>query len=251
MTFSLILCSLTSIKCQIRPDFCATSNFDGVFYLGQNITFKNGPQFWQYDSEMQRTLPRVFEDIVKVVTTSLFINEVPNCDKLKDCQQLKKALNVIFIRMIDINTFEETTRMARFNTNYELADVTPEQYPWGLTDPAAIWPKEWNNNPIASKPSLFLPYKNQVYFITNHNEEYSELHYRTIDSTNWYQSMSKNRLTADIRFAGMFHTYGAKLWSNVGLPPDSVFAVGHIKKHPKESKLFRLDSNYTFVSEVS
>ena len=241
---------------QTHPEFCATENFDGVFYMGSNLTFKSGQWYWQLDTKVLRMMPYVNNGKAMPITT-LYINRVLDCAPnkeplIKDCDQLKKALNLLFIRIANPDTYIETTVVGRVEITNQINDViTDQQLPWALSNPHAIWPSDWDLEPNSSKASLFYPDYNDAFFITN-NKNYSELHTTVISSSDWYKRMNRKRLESGITFVGMFHTNSKDIAAIISLRLNAVYAVGHDKSDPNsESKLYWLTKDLRFQYDVS
>lgn len=251
----LALWSFTPFKCQSQPDFCENTNFDGIFYFGWDLMFKSEKWFWRWDPTSQRMTVHTRKMTVngnKVMTNSLFISRVPDCYMLRDCKQLKKALDIIFIRVVDIAANKPMTYMARINPANNLDVVTESEDPWrlGPLGPQVVWPPEWTQRPMGPKSSLFFPLTNEVYFIIDRDQS-SELQYRTLDSSDWFRSMDKKTLPSDITYVGMFNTFEDKMLPIIrGLVPNTAFAVGYVKRWPQEPKLFRITPDHTLVLEV-
>lgn len=254
----LFIClSIVSIKVIViagdnktRPEFCKTVNFDAVFYMGRNLTFKSGQWYWQLDLTVQRMMPYVPESQVQPIT-SLFIDRVPDCLQNKDCDQMIKALDVLFVRIVDAKTDAESTLVSLVGNDNRMTPMAAGDLPWALTNPHVIWPPDFVWKPKEPKPSLYFPGLNFVFYITKANN-YSELHYTAIDSNDWYKTTRKNRLMPGITFVGMFHTYGNDISLMIALRPNTVFAIGHEDRDPnRESKLFFLKNDFTFEYEVS
>ena len=254
LEFVFNLLSLTRSVSQTQPEFCATQHFDGVYYIGWNLTFKSGKQFWRFDNSIRRTVP-YSPDPSKVTTTSLFINRVLDCSLNPDCEQMKKAFDLLFTRRTVISTSEEITDVFRVKSYEQLEYVHPNEYPWKLKDPHIIWPLGWDKEPKGSRASLFIPKTNVVLFIDN-KQDSIELHFHTIDSSNWFVSMHVNLLDSGVVFTGMFHTFATTtndgLTARLNLAENSVYAVGHDTNDPnKKSKLFYLKKDMTFAYDVS
>ena len=240
---------------QTQPEFCATDSFDGVFYTGNKLTFKSGQWYWQLDSNVRRMMPYVHQSRAMPITT-LYIDRVPDCGLIKDCDQLKKALNMLFIRIANPDTYIETTFVGRVEINNKISQVLHDvELPWALTNPHFIWPSDWDSSPNSPKASLFYaridyPFLNDVFFITN-NKEYSELHSTAITSSDWYKRMNRKRLLSNVTFVGMFHTIG-EITAIISLRQNAVYAVGHHNNDPNNvSKLFWLTNDLRFEYDVS
>lgn len=257
-TISSILWSLLSSESlmanEIHPDFCGTQNFDGVYYIGWNLTFKSGKWFWRFDRDVQRMVPSR-PDPTRVTTTTLFIDHVPECALGVDCNDLKKALYLMFTRRTVVSTGKETTDVFRLRSYTGISSVAQNEYPWKLTDPHVIWPSSWNDWPNRSRASLFFPPTNMAFFVDNEGEYYT-LFYQQINSVNWFRQMKANRISSGVVFVGMFFTAESSLiysiTPNLTTKKDAIYAVGHEVNDPKKaSKLYYLRSDMTFDRFVS
>ncbi|XP_054163715.1 uncharacterized protein LOC128961495 [Oppia nitens] len=198
------------------PKFCETTHFTAMFYRGDTLVIgtqmSNHYWYWNYSQTIGSFQdPPYYHSIGWKYYTAIFIfnTKCPN-DEIKDPNQCGDYVNAneCSIERQQFNSKDTTKIYIVMDGNRK--EMHKDDYPWKLTPETIsnIWPKEWTKQSDVPQSSIFIPYKNQVLFITHSgNKELSAIHSNSIYSLNWFENMKKDFIESDVTFVGMFREY--------------------------------------------
>jgi len=187
-----------------------------------------------------------FDSDYRLLTALYISGQIPPCTHwdLKYCDQIRKALDLLFTRVFDRKRAIEFTSVVQMTPRGNVIQVSADHYPWNLKSDANFWPQEWNEDEFNSRPSVYLPSKFESIFISHSgNKKLSAILSNSITTIDWYKNLKREPLDSDVRFVGMFHLNG------------TVYAVGdRTLGGDYTSRVFKLevskDNRYSLVNTV-